>query len=89
MILNSIDGANFFFDGRRRRARDAGWRAVGLASASEGAVGGVGGKLVLTNDANATPDSSPPTGTISGPTPVNAGQSAPTRSTRPTRAARA
>ncbi len=76
MIVNSIDGANFYFVDAGGGLTTEGWRAVGLASASQGAVGGVAGKLVVTNDANVTPDIVPPSGTISGPTQVNAGQAA-------------
>ena len=68
MILHSIDGATFFYNGADGELATRDWRSVGLASATEGAVGGTGGKLVLTSQANVTPDVVAPTGTISGPT---------------------
>jgi hypothetical protein len=74
-ILNSIDGQNFFHVTAGGALATAAWKAVGLASATKGAVGGAGGKLALTSDANAIPDIVAPTGTISGPTQLNAGQS--------------
>lgn len=49
MILHSIDGATFFFDGADGALATQDWLSVGLASAAEGAVGGTGGKLVLTS----------------------------------------
>ena len=76
MILHSIDGATFFFDGADGALATQDWLSVGLASATEGAVGGTGGKLVLTSSANVPPDVVPPTGTISGPATVTAGQPA-------------
>jgi len=74
MILHSIDGATFFFNGADGALATQDWLSVGLASATEGAVGGTGGKLVLTSSANVPPDVTPPTGTISGPANVVAGQ---------------
>lgn len=74
LITHSIDGATFFYDGADGELATRDWRAVGLASATEGAVGGTGGKLVLTSQANVTPDVVAPTGTISGPTSIAAGQ---------------
>jgi hypothetical protein len=76
MILHSIDGATFFFNGADGVLATRDWLSAGLASATEGAVGGTGGKLVLTSAANVTPDVTPPTGTITGPTTVTAGQPA-------------
>ena len=74
LIMHSIDGATFFYDGADGELATRDWRSVGLASATEGAVGGTGGKLVLTSQANVTPDVVAPTGTISGPTSLAAGQ---------------
>jgi hypothetical protein len=76
LIMHSIDGATFFYDGADGELATRDWRAVGLASATEGAVGGTGGKLALTSQANVTPDVVAPTGTISGPTSLTAGQAA-------------
>ena len=76
LILHSIDGATFFHDGAAADLATRDWLSVGLASATEGAVGGMGGKLVVTSLANVTPDVVAPTGTISGPTSLTAGQGA-------------
>jgi hypothetical protein len=76
MIVHSIDGATFFYDGAAGDLATRDWLSVGLASATEGAVGGTGGKLVLTSQANVTPDVVAPTGTISGPSSLTAGQAA-------------
>ena len=74
LITHSIDGATFFYDGADGVLATNDWLSVGLASASEGAVGGIGGKLVVTSQAHVTPDVVAPTGTISGPTSIVAGQ---------------
>ncbi|MET0816084.1 MAG: hypothetical protein ABWZ67_00945, partial [Solirubrobacteraceae bacterium] len=65
MVLNSIDGANFFYNDAAGALATTPWRAVGLASGTQGAIGGVGGKLALTTTANNVPDLIAPTGTIS------------------------
>ena len=65
MVLNSIDGANFFYNDAAGALATTPWRAVGLASGTQGAIGGVGGKLALTTTANTVPDLIAPTGTIS------------------------
>ncbi|MET0685092.1 MAG: hypothetical protein ABW060_07240, partial [Solirubrobacteraceae bacterium] len=44
MVLNSIDGANFFYNDAAGALATTPWRAVGLASGTQGAIGGVGGK---------------------------------------------
>jgi hypothetical protein len=49
MILHSVDGATFFYDGADADLATRDWLSVGLASATDGAVGGTGGKLVLTS----------------------------------------
>ncbi len=75
MVLNSIDGANFFYNDADGALATTAWRAAGLASATAGAIGGVGGKLAVTSAANSVPDLVAPTGTISvNPTPVSAGR---------------
>jgi hypothetical protein len=76
LILHSIDGATFFHDGAAADLATRDWLSVGLASASEGAVGGSAGKMVVTSQANVTPDVVAPTGTISGPASIVAGQAA-------------
>lgn len=74
LITHSIDGATFFYNGADGDLATRDWRSVGLASATEGAVGGTGGKLVLTSQANLPPDTVAPTGSISGPTSIGTGQ---------------
>ena len=73
-IVHSINGREFFWSGADGALATRDWRSVGLASATQGAVGGTGGKLVVTSAANATPDIVKPTGTISGPSSAVAGQ---------------
>src|SRR5947208_3399271 len=48
--------------------------ATAVLNADTAAVGGAGGALLVTSKANQIPDSTPPTGTITGPTKLNAGQ---------------
>ena len=43
------------------------WRAIDVSSGNNAAVGGQGGNLALTGQANAIPDTTPPTGLIAGP----------------------
>jgi hypothetical protein len=53
LIMNSVDGKTFFYmDSPLATSR---WNAVGLASAVDGAVGGDGGRLVVTGAANSIP----------------------------------
>jgi len=79
MILNSTDGANFYFNRADGALGSTDWRSVGLAGATLGAVGGAGGVLVMTRSANSIPGASPardfsdPSGTIAGPESVPAG----------------
>jgi photosystem II stability/assembly factor-like uncharacterized protein len=73
-IYTSPDGVNFF-----RQVADAplttnNWRATAVFNANTAVVGGAGGALLLTQKANQTPDSTPPTGAISGPTKLATGQ---------------
>lgn len=73
MILTSINGRDFYYvDAPGSLATEA-WRAVGLASASDGAVGGGGGVLAVTTQANTIPDIVAPAGTITGPATATAG----------------
>ena len=72
-IMNSIDGRTFFYvDAARLPTQD--WRAVGVATGNKAAVGGINGKLVVTEQANQVPDVVAPTGTIGGPSSGTAGQ---------------
>ena len=72
-IMNSIDGRTFFYvDAAGLPTQD--WRAVGVATANKAAVGGINGKLVVTDQANQVPDVVAPTGTIGGPSSGTAGQ---------------
>jgi hypothetical protein len=73
-IVHSVNGREFFWNGADGALSGHDWRAVGLASATKGAVGGTLGKLVITSAASATPDIVKPTGTISGPSAAVAGQ---------------
>jgi hypothetical protein len=72
-IVNSVNGVDFFYNKADGALNTKDWRAVGLASAADAAVGGTGGALIVTSAANTTPDIIPPTGTISGPTNATAG----------------
>jgi len=74
MVLNSIDGVTFYYNDADGSLATHDWRAVGLASATQGAIGGIGGKLALTTQANFVPDLIKPTGTIAGPSTGTAGQ---------------
>lgn len=82
MILNSVDGRRFGFSPADGPQAGTPWRAVALASATLGAVGGRGGALVVSSSANQVPsppppaDFSRPTGTIGGPSAVGAGTAA-------------
>jgi hypothetical protein len=73
-VLQSVDGTSFFFNGADSPLSSTDWLAVSLADGANGAVGGRGGKLVFTSQANVTPDVIKPTGTIAGPASANAGQ---------------
>lgn len=63
MILNSVNGRKFFYNDKPGSLSATDWRSVGLASATKGAVGGVGGKLITTGLANRV-DNDPPETTI-------------------------
>ncbi len=73
LVLNSIDGVNFFYNGADGALATQRWNAVGLASGADGAIGGDNGKLAITTTANAIPDLTKPTGTIAGPETAVAG----------------
>lgn len=73
-IYTSADGRNF-----NRQIADApknttDWRAVAMVGPSAAFVGGAGGALVTSTLINSIPDTTAPTGTISGPTSLSVGQ---------------
>jgi hypothetical protein len=55
-VLQSVDGTSFFFNGADSPLSSTDWLAVSLADGANGAVAGRGGKLVVTSQANVTPD---------------------------------
>ena len=67
MVLMSNDGTGFFYVDAGGPLATEGWRAASLASATAGAIGGTGGHLAVTADANAAPDIVAPTGSIGAP----------------------
>ncbi len=75
-INTSIDGVNFFNQPADGALATTAWRALGVADGSHAAVGGQGGKLVVSDRANTIPDIVAPTGTISGAATVRAGKPA-------------
>lgn len=54
-VIHSTNGRNFFWNGADGAVATNDWRAVALASATQGAVGGADGRLVLTTQANVLP----------------------------------
>lgn len=73
-IYTSADGVNF-----ARQVADAplstnNWNAVAVLNTTTAIVGGAGGALVVTQKANQLPDTTAPTGTITGPTKLATGQ---------------
>ncbi len=75
-IYTSVDGKNAYLQPADGALATTGWRAVGVADASHALVGGTGGALVKSTSANAIPDTTAPTGTIAGPSSVEAGHAA-------------
>ncbi len=75
-IYTSVDGKNAYLQPAGGAQATTGWRAVGVADATHALVGGTGGALVKTASANAIPDTTAPTGTIAGPSSVQAGHAA-------------
>jgi len=55
LVLNSTDGVNFFYNDAAGALATQRWNAVGLATATDGAIGGDNGKLALTSAANSIP----------------------------------
>ncbi len=76
-VLTSVNGRDFNWNGGDGALTTQDWRSVALASAAQGAVGGTGGKLMLTTQANSTPGTGGPgPGPTPGPGP---GPSGPTQ----------
>lgn len=73
-ILTSLDGTTAHRQPAPGALAGVDWRAVGIADAGHAMVGGAGGALVRTANANALPDPPPPP---PGPTPVDPGPAAP------------
>lgn len=74
MILNNTSGTGAFYNNAADGSlATAAWHAAALASGTQGAVGGSGGVLAVTNAANTIPDIVAPTGTIAGPATAVAG----------------
>ena len=55
LVLNSTDGVNFFYNDATGALATQRWNAVGLATATDGAIGGDNGKLAVTTAANSIP----------------------------------
>ena len=74
MIIVSTDGVNFRHQPASGSQATAGWRAVSLASASDAAVGGQGGQLAVSSDANVfpAPAAATPTPVATSPSPTPA-----------------
>ncbi|HST42677.1 MAG TPA: hypothetical protein VLK58_24360 [Conexibacter sp.] len=73
-IYTSVDGKNAYLQRAGSPLEGTNWRAVDLADAGRALVGGAGGRLVKSVNANAIPDTTPPTATIAGPSTANVGQ---------------
>jgi hypothetical protein len=72
-IFNSIDRREAYVQPADGVMATNDWRAVDVANASQGAVGGLNGGLLVTNQLNAVPDITDPTGSITGPDSATAG----------------
>ncbi|MDA0179701.1 hypothetical protein OJ997_05305 [Solirubrobacter phytolaccae] len=66
LVLNSTDGVTFFYNDAAGALATQRWNAVGLASATDGAIAGDNGKLAITTAANSLP--LPPAAPV--PTPI-------------------
>jgi hypothetical protein len=77
LILTSVDGVTFFYGSADGALATWRWNAVGLASGTDGAVGGDGGRLIVTGAANTVPVAPVPT-PIGTPTPTPIGTPTPT-----------
>jgi len=67
MIVESIDGNTFYFDPAGGTVATQDWRSVSLASAKDAAVGGTGGKLIVSANANVIPGTAGGAGNVSPP----------------------
>ncbi len=76
MIAESVDGATFYIDPAAGAAATRDWRAVSLASPAAGAIGGTGGGLVVSSNANVVPQP-PGTGAPDQPVPAPAAAAGP------------
>lgn len=65
LVINSVDGVKFFYNDAEGALATQRWNAVGLASATDGAIGGDNGKLALTTAANSIP--APPAPPVTNP----------------------
>jgi hypothetical protein len=72
-IFNSVDRREAYVQPADGAMATNDWRAVDVANASQGAVGGLNGGLLLTNQLNTVPDITDPTGSITGPDSATAG----------------
>jgi hypothetical protein len=79
MIAESVDGANFYLDPAESGVATVDWRAVSLASPSAGAIGGAGGRLVVSSNANVVPlpPVTAPAPSAASPASATAGTTAP------------
>lgn len=73
-IFTSLDGSNFYNQPAGGALAGENWRAVAAFDAQHAAVGGTNGALAVTAAANTLPDTTAPTGSISGPVTVTSGQ---------------
>jgi photosystem II stability/assembly factor-like uncharacterized protein len=73
-IYTSPDGVHFYRQVAAAPYSANNWRTVAVLNGTDAVVGGANGVLVVTTRANQTPDTTAPTGTISGPTKLNVGQ---------------
>lgn len=74
-ILQSVNGVDFYFNRAEGVLAQHDWSSDAAYDATHFAVGGAGGQLIVTSRATTIPDIVPPTGTISGPATLVAGQS--------------
>jgi hypothetical protein len=70
LILNSVDGEIFYFSSAEGALETQRWTAVGLASATLGAIGGDNGKLATTSQANVVAATTPTPTPRPTPTPT-------------------
>jgi photosystem II stability/assembly factor-like uncharacterized protein len=73
-IYTSVDGKNAYLQRAGTPLEGVNWRSVSIADAGRAMVGGAGGVLVRTANANSLPDMTAPTATISGPATLRVGE---------------